>query len=170
MLAGVGGQHGWAKLTQLTFGSELWRRLRLACRARSGRQTVWNRDQHGDWLDGAAARDRQRCSGPDGRPQAEGDFGGARSLVIATGQERRFHLARARCRTRRARPEGRLPLSVGVRPYRGTQLQKKAWWLANAIVPTWRGAAPSGQSIKTASNLSGWSSSTKPGPEPIWLP
>jgi transposase len=33
-----------------------------------------------------------------------------------------------------------------------------------------RGAAPSGQSIKTASNLSGWSSSTKPGPGPIWLP
>jgi transposase len=48
--------------------------------------------------------------------------------------------------------------------------KKKAWWLANAIVPTWPGAAPSGQSIKIASNLSGWSSSTKPGPGPIWLP
>src|SRR5664279_4430222 len=33
MLAGVGGQHGWANLTHLTFGSELWRRLRPACRA-----------------------------------------------------------------------------------------------------------------------------------------
>jgi transposase len=29
-------------------------------------------------------------------------------------------------------------------------------------------AAPSGQSIKTASSLRGWSSSTRPGPEPIW--
>jgi len=29
--------------------------------------------------------------------------------------------------------------------------KKKAWWLANAIVPTWRGGASSGQSIKTAS-------------------
>ena len=47
--------------------------------------------------------------------------------------------------------------------------KKKAWWLANATVPTWRGGAPSGQSIKTASNLSGWSSSTRPGPGPIWL-
>jgi len=48
--------------------------------------------------------------------------------------------------------------------------KKKAWWLANAIGPTWRGGAPSGQSIKTASNLSDWSSSTRPGPGPIWLP
>jgi transposase len=47
--------------------------------------------------------------------------------------------------------------------------KKKAWWLANATVPTWRGGAHSGQSIKTASNLSGWSSSTRPGPGPIWL-
>ena len=68
-----------------------------------------------------------------------------------------------------ARLEGRLPLGVGVRPCREAQLQKKAWWLANATVPTWRGGASSGQSIKIASNLSGWSSSTRPGPGPIWL-
>ena len=85
-------------------------------------------------------------------------------------QERRFHPARARCRACRARPEGRLPLGVGVRPCREAQLQKKAWWLANAIVPTWRGGAPSGQSIKIASKLSGWSSSTRPGPGPTWRP
>jgi transposase len=48
--------------------------------------------------------------------------------------------------------------------------KKKAWWLANAIGPTWRGGASNGQSIKAASNLSGWSSSMRPGPEPIWLP
>ena len=37
------------------------------------------------------------------------------------------------------------------RACREAQLQKKAWWLANAIVPTWRGGEPSGQSIKIAS-------------------
>lgn len=47
---------------------------------------------------------------------------------------------------------------------------KKAWRLANAIVPTWRGGEPSGQSIKIASKLSGWSSSTRLGPGPIWRP
>ena len=50
-----------------------------------------------------------------------------------------------------ARPEGRLPLGVGLRACREAQLQKKAWRLASAIVPTWRGGAPSGQSIKIAS-------------------
>ena len=48
--------------------------------------------------------------------------------------------------------------------------KKKAWWLANAIVPMWRVGASNGQSIKTASNLSGWSSSTRPGPGQTWRP
>lgn len=47
---------------------------------------------------------------------------------------------------------------------------KKAWRLANAIVQRSRGAEPSVQSIKTASKLSGWSSSTRPGRGPIWPP
>ncbi|MCA6119962.1 transposase [Bradyrhizobium sp. WSM 1738] len=38
---------------------------------------------------------------------------------------------------------------------------KKAWWLANASAPTRRVGAPSGQSIKVASKLSVWSSSTR---------
>jgi transposase len=46
---------------------------------------------------------------------------------------------------------------VGLRACRESQPQKKAWRLANAIVPTWRGGAPSGQSIKIALILSGWS-------------
>ena len=96
--------------------------------------------------------------------------GDARGLAVATDQGRRFYHTRARCRACRSRPEGRLPLGVGVRACREAQLQKKAWWLANAIVPTWRGGAPSGQSIKIASKLSGWSSSTRPGPGPIWRP
>ena len=50
------------------------------------------------------------------------------------------------------------------------KLSKKAWWLASAIVPTSPGGEPSGQNIKTASNLSVWSSSTRPGPGPTWLP
>jgi hypothetical protein len=32
---------------------------------------------------------------------------------------------------------------------------KKAWWLANAIVPMWRGGEPSAKNIKIASKLSG---------------
>ncbi len=67
-------------------------------------------------------------------------------------------------------PEGRLPFGVGLRACREAQLQKKAWRLANAIDPTWRGDASNGQSIKVASKLSGWSSSTRPGPGPIWRP
>ena len=85
-----------------------------------------------------------------------------------SGSRRRLHLARACCRTCRARAEGRLPLGVGVRPRREAQLQKKPWWLANAIVPTSRGGGRSGQSIKIASSLSAWSSSTRPGPRPTW--
>src|SRR6187399_3256247 len=42
--------------------------------------------------------------------------------------------------------------------------KKKAWWLANAIAPTWRADGRSGQSIKIASSLNAWSSSTRPGP------
>ncbi|MGY4167609.1 hypothetical protein ACVIM8_001682 [Bradyrhizobium sp. USDA 4529] len=45
---------------------------------------------------------------------------------------------------------------------------KKAWRLANAIDPRSRGGESSGQSIKIASKLSGWSSSTRPGPGRIW--
>ena len=40
-----------------------------------GGGAVWCGHQHGDQLGAAVARDRQRCAGPDGRPQAEGDFG-----------------------------------------------------------------------------------------------
>jgi transposase len=48
--------------------------------------------------------------------------------------------------------------------------KKKAWWLANAIVRTSQGGEFSGSNIKIASNLSAWSSSTRPGPGPIWRP
>src|SRR4029078_6041669 len=94
----------------------------------------------------------------------EDDFRRASGLVIAADQSRRFYLARARCRACRAWLEGRLPLGVGGGPCREAQLQKKAWWLASATVPTWRGGASSGQSIKTASNLSGWALSSRPRP------
>jgi len=49
-----------------------------------------------------------------------------------------------------------------------TLASKKASWLANAIVPTSLGGEPSGSNTKIASSLSVWSSSTRPGPEPIW--
>ena len=81
-----------------------------------------------------------------------------------------LHHTRARCRPCRTGPEGRLSLGMGLRACREVQLQKKAWWLENAIVPTWRGGEPSGQSTKVASKLSGWSSSTRPGPGQTWRP
>src|SRR6185503_10629660 len=47
---------------------------------------------------------------------------------------------------------------------------KKAWWLANAIVPTSPDDEPGGSNIKIASNLSVWSSSMRPGPGPDMAP
>jgi putative transposase len=44
--------------------------------------------------------------------------------------------------------------------------KKKPWWPASAIDPTSRIGGRSGASIKTASSLSVWSSSTRPGPGP----
>lgn len=120
------------------------------------------------WMHGR--RDRQYRAWPDGRSQAEGGLGRSRSLAVAADQGRRFHPTRSRCRACRTWPEGRLPLGVGVRACREAQLQKKAWRLANAIDPRSRGGEPSGQSIKVASKLSGWSSSMRPGPGPIWRP
>lgn len=81
-----------------------------------------------------------------------------------------FAMRGARYRACRTWPEGRLPLGVELRACREAQLQKKAWRLANAIVPRSRGGEPSGQNIKVASKLSGWSSSTRPAPGPIWRP
>jgi hypothetical protein len=49
---------------------------------------------------GISTEDRQRCAGPDGRSQAEGDLRRASDLAIATDQGWRLHLARARFRTR----------------------------------------------------------------------
>ena len=114
------------------------------------------------------AGDRQRCAWQDGRAQAQEDFGRAPPLAAAADQRQRLHLARPRRRARRTRPEGGLPASLGVRPRREAEFQKKAWWLANAIGPTSRGGGRSGQGIKIASGLSGWSSSTRPGPGPTW--
>src|SRR5262245_50669422 len=53
-------------------------------------------------------------------------------LAVATGQGGRLHLALARRRVRRARPESRLPLGLELRAHREAQLQKKASPPANA--------------------------------------
>jgi putative transposase len=44
--------------------------------------------------------------------------------------------------------------------------KNEPWWPASAIAPTSRTGGRSGTSIKTASSLSVWSSSTRPGPGP----
>jgi transposase-like protein len=74
----------------------------------------------------------------------EGDFRRAPCLALTANPEWRLHLAGACRGTRRAWAEGRLPLGVGVRPRREAQLQKKAWWLANGIVPTSRAGERNG--------------------------
>ena len=55
-----------------------------------------------------------------------------------------------------------------LRARREAELQKKAWWLANAIALTWRAGGRNGSSIGTASILPAWCSSTRPGPRPTW--
>jgi len=114
---------------------------------------------------------RQRQTGS----VAAGKMGGHRSKAISgehcmgVGKNQaRLHVARPGRRVRRTGAEGRLPFSVGVRPCREAQLQKKAWWRANEIVPTWQGGEPGGSNIKIASSLNAWSSSTRLGPEPTW--
>ena len=93
-----------------------------------------------------------------------------RDLVAGAHQGKGLHLARAGGRARRARAEGRLPVGVGVRPRREAELQKKASSPANAIVLTSPAGARNGRSIRAASILSAWSSSTRPGPRPTWPP
>ena len=131
------------------------------------RQAVWGCHQHGHFMGTAATRDRQRGAEQDRWLQAEGDFRRPPRLAV-TEDQAGLHAARPGRRTCRARAEGRLPFGVGVRPCREAQLQKKAWWLANAIVTTSQGGERNGSNTKIASSVSVWSSSTRPGPGGIW--
>ena len=126
--------------------------------------------QHRYQLGEARAGDWQRRIRQDGRTQAKADFGRASPLAIAADQGWRLYPARAGLRARRTRAEGGLSVSLGVRPCREAEFQKKARWLANATIPTSHGGGRSGQGIKIASSLSAWSSSTRPGPGPTWPP
>src|SRR5438067_3837586 len=89
-----------------------------------------------------------------------------RAWLLERTKARDFTFAWACRRTRRARPQGRLSGGLELRPRREAKLQKKPWWPANAIAPTSHAGGRSGASIKTASSLSVWSSSTRPGPGP----
>jgi hypothetical protein len=111
---------------------------------------------------------RQRSAWQNGWAQAEGNWRRASCLSAGSDQGERLYLARARGRTRRARPQGRLPDSVEFCPRREVELQKKPWSPANGTVPTSREGGRSGQSIRAGSNLSAWSSSMRPGPRPTW--
>ncbi len=119
-------------------------------------------------LGSAVPQDRQCCTGQDGRPQAEGDRRRAPHLAFAADRWERLHHPRARRRVRRAWPEGRLSVGVELPPCRETELQKKLSSPASAIAPTSHASERSGKSIRAASSLSVWSSSTRPGPRPTW--
>jgi len=66
------------------------------------------------------------------------------------------------------RPQGRLPNDVELCSRREAELQKKASSPASAIGLTLPADGGSGSSIRTVSRPSAWSSSTRPGPRPIW--
>src|SRR5438128_11629745 len=89
-------------------------------------------------------------------------------MAAGADQGEGLHPARAGGRTRRARSEGGLPLGLDLCPRREAELQKKAWWLANATVLTSHAGGRNGSSTKTALILPAWSSSTKPGLGPTW--
>jgi transposase len=108
---------------------------------------------------------------------APGQMGGHKPKAISgkhrdagTRQGNGLHLARVGRRTRRTRTEGRLPVGVGVRPHRESQLQKKASSPANATVLTSPAGARNGRSIRARSKRGAWCLSTRPGPRPIWQP
>ena len=107
------------------FASGWLRRSSGRAFAPAGGGALWCRLQHGDRLGEAVPRDRQRGARPDGRPQAEEDYRAHGATGCCSGAGTGLHPARAGGRTRRARPAGRLPLGVGVRPRREAQSQKK---------------------------------------------
>ena len=113
------------------------------------------------------------------RSFAPGQMGGHKPKKIS-GKHRDWLLERTKARdftlrglvaeTRRTRAEGRLPVGVGVRPRRESQLQKKASSPANATVLTSPAGARNGRSIRARSKRGAWCLSTRPGPRPIWQP
>src|SRR6185369_4252410 len=133
-----------------------------------GSATVRGGRGDGDQLGASVAGDRERGAGPDGGSQAEGDRRRAPHLACAADPGAGLHPARLGGRAGRARPRGRLPLGLELRSRREAELQKKAWWLANATVLTSPTGGRNGRSIRTGSSRSAWSSSTRPGPRPTW--
>src|SRR5438105_5064764 len=82
MLAGkeasMDGEALLCRSTQTCCGGDRGRHV-----AQSSSHAVWGRYQHGNRLDATGGPDRQRCSRPDGRSQAEDDFRGARGRIRA---------------------------------------------------------------------------------------
>jgi hypothetical protein len=103
---------------------------------------------------GSVLPGKQRSAWQIGWAQAEDNWRRASCLSAGSDQGERLYLARARGRTRRARPQGRLPDSVEFCPRREAELQNKPWSPANRTVPTSREGGPSGQSIRAGSNRS----------------
>jgi transposase len=109
-----------------------------------------------------------RRYGQDGWAQAASDRGRAPRLAAFQDQGKRLHLARACRGAWRARPQSRLQDGVEFRPRREAELQKKPCAQANRIARTSRAGVRNGKSIRPGSRLGAWSSSTRPGPRPIW--
>ena len=168
MLAGEGGQHGWRELILPIFANGSLRRLiKAACRGVRLRRILASppaRRSHGSAVFARRAAPRLARW----RTQAEGDRGLASRLADWAVQGARLHVARPCDGTGRTRPQGRLPLGVGVRPRREAELQKKPFTPASRIVRTSREGGRNGRNISIGLILPASFSLMKHGPRPIW--
>jgi hypothetical protein len=133
-----------------------------------GCRAIWDRRQHGGQMAATTPPDGKRCTWSNGRPQAEVHCRRASGLADHPVSLRCLHAPRVGWRVGATRPEGRLPLSVGLRSRRGAQLQKKPRSPASKIDPTSRVADGLGAATSNGLIPPAWFLSMRPGPRQIW--
>ncbi len=138
------------------------------CIVSHGGCAVRDRGEHSDQVAGSPPSNRQRRAWADGWPQAAENCGRASGLAARPVSFWCLHPAWTGRRAGPARSGRRLPVGLGVRPFRGPQLQKKPSWPANKIDPMSRGGAGSGAYISNGLTLLAWFSSTRRGPRQTW--
>ena len=166
MLAGGGGQHGWANRIQWISASAWLPRLRLeawschqaAAQFGVGVTKYWRLSGYGACGRPAALRFARYW-----RALAEGNLGRAPHLVAGAHQRHGLHLARTGRRTVRARPHVDYRAVWNFVHAEKLSFKKKPCSPANATVPTSRDGGCSGACIKTASSLNVWSKAMRPG-------